>query len=41
MVGNAVGVGLGSTEGLWVGEIVGMVVGEGVVGDGVLNGVGK
>lgn len=35
------GLGVGITEGILVGEGVGTTVGEGVVGEGVLSGVGE
>jgi len=41
VVGRAVGLGLGITDGNGLGDSVGMVVGEGVVGDGVLTVVGR
>lgn len=41
VVGNFVGLGLGTTDGIGLGDTVGTVVGEGVVGDGVDKRVGK
>jgi len=41
VVGVWDGLGLGIIDGILLGDIVGTVVGEGVVGDGVLMGVGR
>jgi len=41
VVGDWVGLGLGIVDGILLGDSVGTVVGEGVVGAGVLIGVGR
>jgi len=40
VLGNLVGLGLGTRDGIELGDGVGIMVGEGVVGDGVDSGVG-